>query len=75
MTSPGLWKLHRKKPNGEGLPIGFKKGLITVIGTAPNVGQGTRYRVQCECGCQRLLLAAAIRKTKFVTHQSCKRPD
>ena len=71
MTSPGFWRLQRKEPQGKPIPIGFKKGLIEVIAEAPSIGQGRRYRVRCECGAERVMIGALIRRNAFTTHQAC----
>lgn len=70
MSSPAYWKLHRDQP-GKPVEIGFKKGLIEVISEAPSIGSGRRYRVRCQCGKERVLLSAHIRRQRFTTHQAC----
>jgi hypothetical protein len=64
---PGITKSHRHDDL-----TGKVFGLLTVVRQAPSDGCGTRWKVRCECGDERILRRGDLVRG-IITHRSCKK--
>lgn len=50
---------------------GERFGLVTVLGPAKSLGTGARWKVRCECGAERIMVGAQLRRNPPETHRNC----
>ena len=62
MTSPAYFRPPKQK--SAAIAIGSRIGSLTIIATAPSVGTGSRYRVRCDAGHERVVRAGELRAGK-----------
>ena len=61
---------NRRIPAPE-YPPGTRFGLVAILGPAPSDGKGRVYRVRCDCGEERDVMASSLRQTPPRTHRLC----
>mgnify|MGYP001566538963 CR=1 FL=1 len=71
MTHPTLWRLHQPAEDLTGRIF----GLLTVLRQAPSDGCGSRWKVRCECGAERITRRGDLKKGGPKSHRSCKPPE
>lgn len=50
---------------------GQRLGLVTVLGSAPSIGHGARWRCRCDCGAERVVMASTLTQKPPKTHRHC----
>lgn len=51
---------------------GTRFGNLIVVRKAASCGNGARYLVRCECGNERVVYGASLRRYRYDTHEGCK---
>ena len=59
---------HQRTPD----LTGKRYGLVTVTGPAPSIGTGARWRCRCDCGAERVVMAASLLQRPPKTHRHCE---
>lgn len=62
MTTPAYWRAPQQRTTA--LEVGSRIGALTIIATAPSVGTGSRYRVRCDAGHERVVRGGELRAGK-----------
>lgn len=50
---------------------GTRFGLVRILAVGPHHPKGRTFRVQCDCGEERVVLASSLRQRPPETHRSC----